>query len=154
MKLFSLWPWIVPHRRPCIWLHISFPEVADTPLLHTSLINTFWQKNLFLPKFFFYFFFLESSETYAKKFHKNQSNNYFLLRFWFKKMFIRFRLFLKEKNYWIFFRKFISSDFFFMFLESSETYADPSLNEIGAKLFFFSRKILGKSQEPKMKKKC
>jgi len=31
--------------------------------------------------------------------------------------------------------------FFFVFLESSEMYADRSLNEIGAKLIFFSRKI-------------
>ena len=42
--------------------------------------------------------------------------------------------------------KFHHSDFFVHFLESSETYADPSLNEIGAKLkkksIFFSKKLI------------
>ena len=45
--------------------------------------------------------------------------------------------------------------FFFVFIESSETFADPSLNEIGAKLHFssnlfviyFSRCILGPKTE-------
>ena len=35
----------------------------------------------------------------------------------------------------------MGKDFFFISLESSETYADPRLNEIGAKLNFSSIKV-------------
>ena len=41
-----------------------------------------------------------------------------------------------KKNLSKTFSTFIFGDFFFIFLESSETYADQSLNEIGTKSFF------------------
>ena len=96
-------------------------------------------------------FFLESSEPHTKKCHQNRNQNLFLLRLWWAYFCIRFRGWKKNPTKKTIDETFMSisfSDFFSIFSESSETYADPSLGGIRADTIF-RRHFLSKNLCPR-----
>ena len=94
--------------------------------------------NTFLFNFFSNFFLRIIWNAYKKKSLKSEQHFLFasiLMTFFCLTKPMGLRPTQNRNNVLIFFI------LFFIFLKSSETYANPSLNEIGAKLFFFYRKI-------------